>query len=249
MSGARRSVAGGRGGAPPRGGDRRCGTLRRSGLDIGVVFNLGMSEIVVILVVALVFLGPKKLPELASGIGKMIRELRKATSDIKNEIQLDETISKPMEELREAMTLHPEELKRRDLEKAARQAREKAEREEEAKRKAAEEAAAAKAPEAAAAKAPAAAAPSPLSPPVTSNGDKTIVMPPPGFSGGPARTPSGSVPAVKVPGTVARPTLVGVAPSPTVPRPAPPPVPSGAAKLPPPSSAARPIPAPPVKKD
>jgi sec-independent protein translocase protein TatB len=216
------------------------------------VFNLGMSEIVVILIVALVFLGPKKLPELASGIGKMIRELRKATSDIKNEIQLDETISKPMEELREAMTLHPEELKRRDLEKAARAAREKAEREEEAKRKAAE-AAAAKVPEAnvseAAAPTPAAAAPSPLSPPVTSNGDKTIVMPPPGFSSGPARTPSGSVPAVKVPGTVARPTLVGVPPSPTVPRPAPPPVPPGAAKLPSPSGAARPIPAPPVKKD
>ena len=58
------------------------------------MFNLGVSEIVVILIVALVFLGPKKLPELASGIGKMIRELRKATSDIKNEIQLDETISK-----------------------------------------------------------------------------------------------------------------------------------------------------------
>jgi len=214
-----------------------------------------MSEIVVILVVALVFLGPKKLPELASGIGKMIRELRKATSDIKNEIQLDETISKPMEELREAMTLHPEELKRRDLEKAARQAREKTEREEEAKRKAAEEAAA-KAPEAVAAKVPeaagptpAAAAPSPLSPPVTSNGDKTIVMPPPGFSGGPVRTPSGGISAVKVPGTVARPTLVGVPPGPTAPRPAPTPVPPGASKLPPPSGAARPIPAPPVKKD
>jgi sec-independent protein translocase protein TatB len=214
------------------------------------VFNLGMSEIVVILVVALVFLGPKKLPELASGIGKMIRELRKATSDIKNEIELDETIRKPVEELREAMTLHPEELKRRDLERAARAAREKAEREEEEKRKAAE-AAAAKVPEAAP---PAPSSPvlarSPSSPalPVTSNGDKTIAMPTPSFgeSGG---TPVAGAPAAKVPGTVARPTLAGMPPGPSVPRPAPPPVPPGAARLPSPAGAARPVPAPPVKKD
>jgi sec-independent protein translocase protein TatA len=201
--------------------------------------NLGMGEIVMILVVALVFLGPKKLPELASGIGKMIRELRKATSDIKNEIELDETIRKPVEELREAMTLHPEELKRRDLERAAREARERLEREEEAKRKAEE--AAKKVPEAAP---PVAAAPSSPSLPVASNGDKTIAMPPPSF-GDPAG--NSGVP-VKVPGTVSRPTLVGVPPSPAVPRPAPPPTPA-AAKLPAPHGAARPVPAPPVKKD
>jgi sec-independent protein translocase protein TatB len=224
------------------------------------VFNLGMSEIVVILVVALVFLGPKKLPELASGLGKMIRELRKATSDIKNEIQLDETISKPLEDLREAMTLHPEELKRRDLERAARLAREKAEREEEEKRKAEE--AAAKVPEAAVVPSPSAVvappvaasapAPAPSSPSLpVANGDKTIAMPPPGFAGGPARTPIAPMPIAKtVPGTVPRPTLVGVPPSPVVPRPMPPPpTPPGAAKLPPPSSAARPVPSPPVKKD
>jgi Sec-independent protein translocase protein TatA len=73
-----------------------------------------MGEISVILLLALIFLGPKKLPELASGLGKLIREIRKTTSDVKNEIQLDEAIRKPLEELREAVTLHPEELKRRD---------------------------------------------------------------------------------------------------------------------------------------
>jgi len=73
-----------------------------------------MGEITIILLLALIFLGPKKLPELASGLGKLIREIRKTTSDVKNEIQLDEVIRKPMEELREAMTLHPDELKRRD---------------------------------------------------------------------------------------------------------------------------------------
>src|SRR3954465_5147173 len=94
---------------------------------------MGMSEIVVILVVALVFLGPKKLPELASGLGKMIRELRKATADIKNEIELDDAIRKPIEDLREAMTLHPEELKRRDVERAARLQREREEKEQQEK--------------------------------------------------------------------------------------------------------------------
>src|SRR5882672_3702907 len=73
-----------------------------------------MGEITVILLLALIFLGPSKLPELAAGLGKMIREIRKATSDVKNEIALDDTFRKPFEELRDAVTLHPEELKRRD---------------------------------------------------------------------------------------------------------------------------------------
>ena len=74
-----------------------------------------MGEITVILLLALIFLGPKKLPELASGLGKFIREFRKTTADVKNEIQLDDAIRKPFEELRDAVTLHPDELKRRDL--------------------------------------------------------------------------------------------------------------------------------------
>src|SRR5215468_7548223 len=73
-----------------------------------------MGEITVILLLALIFLGPKKLPDLAAGLGKLIKEIRKATSDVKNEIALDDTFRKPFEELRDAVTLHPDELKRRD---------------------------------------------------------------------------------------------------------------------------------------
>jgi|GEM_PF-1108766 len=83
-------------------------------LDSPTVFNLGMGEITIIMLLALIFIGPKKLPELASGLGKLIREIRKTTADVKNEIQLDDSIRKPFEELREAVTLHPDELKRRD---------------------------------------------------------------------------------------------------------------------------------------
>jgi len=74
-----------------------------------------MGEITVILLLALIFLGPKKLPDLAAGLGKIIKEIRKATSDVKNEIALDDSFRKPFEDLRDAVTLHPEELKRRDL--------------------------------------------------------------------------------------------------------------------------------------
>ncbi len=92
------------------------------------MFNLGAGEITVILVLALIFLGPKKLPDLATGLGKLIREIRKATSDVKNEITLDDSFRKPFEELRDAVTLHPDELKRRDqIKKQVEEAKKRAE--------------------------------------------------------------------------------------------------------------------------
>ena len=94
-----------------------------------------MGEITVILLLALIFLGPSKLPDLAAGLGKLIRELRKATSDVKNEIVLDDSFRKPFEELRDAVTLPPEELKRRD--QVRRNLEEARKREEEAARAAA----------------------------------------------------------------------------------------------------------------
>ena len=83
------------------------------------MFNLGFGELAVILVVALIFLGPKMLPEIASGLGKVIREIRKATADIRQDIELDDMIRGPLRELRDAATLPPEELKRRDEARAA----------------------------------------------------------------------------------------------------------------------------------
>ena len=220
-----------------RGGMPSC-----SGLHIGAVFNLGMSEIVVILVVALVFLGPKKLPELASGLGKMIRELRKATADIKSEIELDETIRKPVEELREAMTLHPQELKRRDRERAIREQEERERVERERVEQAARDAEAKAATTIA------------VEPADVLNGDKTIAMqspPVPGADGPAASAPPsspGSSPGIpKVPGVVARPTLLGIPPS-ALPRLSVPPPTPAASKLPPPPSSVRPVPPLPAKK-
>ena len=97
------------------------------------MFNLGFGELAVVLIVALIFLGPKMLPEIASGLGKVIREIRKATADIRQDIELDDVIRGPLRELRDAATLPPEELKRRD---EAKEARRKAEAEAEARRQA-----------------------------------------------------------------------------------------------------------------
>ena|SRR5215475_3639164 len=46
--------------------------------------NLGISEMIVIFVVALLVFGPKKLPELGKSLGKGIREFRKATDELKS---------------------------------------------------------------------------------------------------------------------------------------------------------------------
>ncbi len=45
------------------------------------MFNLGMSELVLILVIALVVFGPGKLPEVGKAIGKGIQEFRQATTN------------------------------------------------------------------------------------------------------------------------------------------------------------------------
>lgn len=52
------------------------------------MFNLGMIEILIILGVALLVLGPKKLPELARALGKGLAEFKRATSDL--HVTLDE---------------------------------------------------------------------------------------------------------------------------------------------------------------
>lgn len=48
--------------------------------------GIGMSELVVILVIALVFIGPKKLPELARMLGRGMQEFRRASDDVRNTI-------------------------------------------------------------------------------------------------------------------------------------------------------------------
>ena len=51
------------------------------------MFNVGPSEIIVILVLALLVFGPKRLPEIGKTVGKTLRDFRKTQEDIKREIR------------------------------------------------------------------------------------------------------------------------------------------------------------------
>ena len=50
------------------------------------MFGIGVPELLVIFVVALIVLGPQRLPEVAKFLGKALAELRKATGDISEEL-------------------------------------------------------------------------------------------------------------------------------------------------------------------
>jgi Tat protein translocase TatB subunit len=51
------------------------------------MFGIGIPELVVILVVALIVLGPQRLPEVARALGKGLAELRRATSGLTDELR------------------------------------------------------------------------------------------------------------------------------------------------------------------
>ncbi|MEX0798733.1 MAG: twin-arginine translocase TatA/TatE family subunit [Bacteriovoracaceae bacterium] len=51
------------------------------------MFGLGVGEIVIILFIALIFIGPKKLPELAKGLGKGMREFQNAAKGLQDHIK------------------------------------------------------------------------------------------------------------------------------------------------------------------
>ncbi len=64
---------------------------------LGMIGGIGMPELIVILVIILVIFGAGKLPEIGAGIGKGIRNFRKATSE-PDQIDTTSDKDKPGEE-------------------------------------------------------------------------------------------------------------------------------------------------------
>ncbi len=54
------------------------------------MFGIGITEIIIILIVALLVVGPKKLPELAKTLGRGMAEFRKTADDFKESIYQDD---------------------------------------------------------------------------------------------------------------------------------------------------------------
>jgi Tat protein translocase TatB subunit len=73
------------------------------------MFGIGMTELLVIFVIGLLVLGPKRLPELARSLGKGLAEFRRASNDVRREL-MDAT---------EEARIHPSDLIAPDAEEEA----------------------------------------------------------------------------------------------------------------------------------
>lgn len=68
------------------------------------MFGIGMPELIIIFVIALIIIGPKKLPDLARALGKGMAEFRKATNEIKSNLDMEDELKGMEEELADSVS-------------------------------------------------------------------------------------------------------------------------------------------------
>ena len=59
------------------------------------MFGMGMPEILLILAIALIVIGPKKLPDIAKALGRAMGEFKRSTNELKDTINIDLADRKP----------------------------------------------------------------------------------------------------------------------------------------------------------
>lgn len=59
--------------------------------------SIGMPELLIILVVALIIFGPRKLPELGKSLGRSLNEFKKASTDLQNTLEQEIKIEEQKE--------------------------------------------------------------------------------------------------------------------------------------------------------
>ena len=86
------------------------------------IFGVGLPEVTVILVLALLIFGPKKLPELGRQLGKTLKSLKKASNEFQNEIDQvmnddnEKNLPKsPMSNFKNELNKENQELEQKDL--------------------------------------------------------------------------------------------------------------------------------------
>jgi len=66
-----------------------------------IILSIGTGEIIFIIFVALMLFGSKRLPEMARGLAKGLKEVKKVTEDIKKEIISDTDLSKELKDFKD----------------------------------------------------------------------------------------------------------------------------------------------------
>ena len=66
--------------------------------------SIGMPELIIILVIALIIFGPRKLPELGKSLGRSLNEFKKASNDLQNTLEQEIKIEEQKESAAKART-------------------------------------------------------------------------------------------------------------------------------------------------